>query len=175
MPRSAETDPMAKCGRIDAFFDASSEALRHWHAVTCPAAVARFVGATPEEVENQLAAHIAELEMAASLQMIAALEATFRNDFKCRPKRSKDQLGKAFKDIKKERGDRVAWEQDILEAWKAHSNVSSKVIGDLKDLIRYRNWLAHGCHWRPNLGRTYEFRFVSLLTNQVLADFPFSQ
>lgn len=40
-------------------------------------------------------------------------------------------------------------EEDILDKWKEYKPACVNEIGTLKQILRFRNWLAHGRYWQP--------------------------
>ncbi len=83
--------------------------------------------------------------------LISATEALLRSDFyKKVYNKEKSELAKIFRDIYKEKENRVSLESDIIENWKICTGKSdfSKFLISLK----YRHWLAHGRYWTPKYG-----------------------
>jgi hypothetical protein len=63
-------------------------------------------------------------------------------------------------------------EEEILNAWVEHRNVSSSLVRNLKGAFKYRHWLAHGRYWNPKLGQPYDYDGVFLLAESILNSFP---
>lgn len=62
---------------------------------------------------------------------------------------------------------------DILQRWREHSDVTPRLVGDIRNAFRYRDWLAHGRYWVAKLGRQYDFETVYDLGRDVEMAFPF--
>ena len=89
----------------------------------------RFLGYEPAEVDERLDARLAELEFAAALTVLSAVEAAFRIDYlpRCDLKK-KDPISTTFREIYKKKKDRARLDDDILDAWKTHTRGSTKLI-----------------------------------------------
>jgi hypothetical protein len=133
----------------------------------------RFEGYTDAEVDGELAERIEELEKSSAMTILSAIEAAFRIDFLQRCYlRKKDALSRAFRDIYKSKGLKIAIDDDIFTAWKNYSIGGSRLIGELRGAFRYRHWLAHGRYWEPKLGRRYDYISIYELAETVLSSFP---
>jgi hypothetical protein len=119
-----------------------------------------------EAIDNVLTSRLEETDQRTAFFILARLEAAFRMDYECRcKKKMKDDLSKSFWRIWRNRKTRVHLEDDIFEAWKAHSSVSKRLISELRGAFNFRHWLAHGRYWTPKLGRRYDFILsIPLLT-----------
>lgn len=133
----------------------------------------RFVGFTNAELSEVLEQRLEEESRSGSLLILAALEAAFRIDYLQRVyAKKKDVLSRRFREIYKEKGSRVSLEDEILDAWVKHTNVSKALIGDLRGAFKYRHWLAHGRYWKPKLGQRYDYDGIYLLAESIFNSFP---
>ncbi len=57
------------------------------------------------------------------------------------------KIDQVFQDIFEDKAFRVNLEEDILDNWKAHKPAGVDEIGQLKQILRFRDWLAHGRYW----------------------------
>lgn len=134
----------------------------------------RFGGYTQEEVYKERECRLAELNHSSALSVLIAIEAKFKIDYlqRCRQRKPKDEVTLEFRAIYMKKGDRASLGDDILEIWKQHSKVQTKLIGELKGALNYRHWLAHGRYWEPKLGRKYDFDSVYKLGLRIFNAFP---
>lgn len=128
----------------------------------------KFVGYSAKDVRQELDERLRELDRSAALGVLAALEASFRTDFlvRCYDRR-KDDLSRHFRELYKEKGNQVALEAGILDAWKQHVLMAKALISDIIGAFAYRHWLAHGRYWVPKLGQRYDFLSVYLLAQRM--------
>lgn len=133
----------------------------------------RFAGYTSEEIQQEMKSLLEEQDRAASMNLLAALEAAFRVDFlqRCYRKR-KDPVSRVFRELHARKGMYVSLEDDIFQVWKQKSSVSSSVISHLKGAFKYRHWLAHGRYWSPKFGR-YDYHDIYTLAEAIFDSFPF--
>lgn len=144
------------------------------HSTVNPAFTARFAGNSVAEVSRELSTRLDEVDRQAILNVLAALEATFRIDYLTRCyRRERDPLSRTFRDIHQVKGAHVSFERDLLDAWKKNTLGSTRIIGDLKTAFGLRHWLAHGRWWTPKLGRVHDFYSIETLADEVLNSFPF--
>ena len=136
--------------------------------------VARFTSYTSEEVLEERNGRLYEAGAASAMTVLASVEASFRVDFLLRCYgRMKDDLSRAFLALYRAKELKVSLSEDLLDAWKAHSDVSTRLVGDIRTAFGYRHWLAHGRYWVPKLGRQYDFASIYDLACTVEEAFPF--
>ena len=95
---------------------------------------------------------LAEHERRSVLAFVASIEALFRHDLR-NPGRPKGELRRGFRKLRRDaaaagrRG--VPW--DRLMAYRAGlvSAEARGAFGQYVEIVRYRNWLAHGRNYRP--------------------------
>ena len=128
----------------------------------------KFVGYSVAEVEQERDQRLEDLDKNSAFNVLGALEASFRIDFLMRCyNRNKDELSRFFRDLHREKGDKISLEEDILEGWKTCFPPTKSLISDLKAAFRYRHWLAHGRYWTPKLGKKYDFSSLYLLAQAI--------
>jgi hypothetical protein len=152
--------------------------LRLYFSEISPYYQERFFGYRPEEAKTEakgeLDGHITETELRSSLAILACLEATFRTDYDYRcQKKLKDSLSRAFRNIYKNRKNRIGLEDEIFETWKEERPEFSQLVGELRAAFKLRHWLAHGRYWHPKLGRKYDFVSIYNLADAVFTNLPF--
>lgn len=134
---------------------------------------ARFAGYTSEEIQQEMNSLLEEQDRAASMNLLAALEAAFRVDFLQRCyKKGKDPVSREFRKLYASEGIYVSLEEDIFQVWKQKSSVPSSVISQLKGAFKYRHWLAHGRYWVPKF-RQYDYHDIYTLAEAIFDSFPF--
>lgn len=150
------------------------ESVKAYFSQQSPQFTVRFAGYTSAEVTAELLERLEELEFSSSLTALAALEAAFRVDYlqRCYTKR-KDDLSRAFRALYKTYETRVSLDEQIFEAWKEQSDVSTTLIGQIRSAFKFRHWLAHGRYWQPKFGRDYDYSTIYLIVDLALKSFPF--
>lgn len=117
----------------------------------------RFYLMTQEEVDFAIAEMSRELNQEVVLLLTASFEAEFQTDFHDRVSRKrKDRVSKEFRRILgdqrgRRQGAKRATFEEILDVW-AKQQGHVRAIGNLKQLIRFRHWLAHGRYWVQKSG-----------------------
>ncbi len=115
----------------------------------------QFTGFTLREVEDFFDTQRGQLELLTMFEILATTEAVLRIEVRTRvAARKRDSLSKRFRRLYKIKGERIRLDEDILFAMK-EEGVSSSAIGGFRGVLKLRNWLAHGRHWHPKLGRGY--------------------
>ncbi|HSN97001.1 MAG TPA: hypothetical protein VLS89_01845 [Candidatus Nanopelagicales bacterium] len=151
------SSPWPKPDEILEHYGRMREALtflgRHFQEVTMNEK-SRFFGLTRDEFDTCLTLTLDELDEQVVMMLMASCEATLKRDFarRLRDKRPKDQLWRQFRELEQATKDKDADHvrlEDLLDAWKRESG-KIELIGQLKQLVKRRHWLAHGRH------RTYK-------------------
>ena len=107
----------------------------------------QLVGMTLEEARSVLAETRKELDLEVSLGLAAALEAIIIRDCEERLDRGgHDALTKRLRKL--EQSDRVT-HRDVLDAWKQVHASAGTQVGEFKQVVNFRDWLAHGRRWLP--------------------------
>ena len=133
----------------------------------------RFAGYTPAEIKDELGARLDELNLSSTLTILTAVEAAFRIDYlqRCYGKK-KDAVSREFRQLHKQKRDRVSLEDEIFDVWKKHTNGGAEIISNLIGAFKFRHWMAHGRYWIPKLGQKYDFDTVYALADSALNSFP---
>ena len=173
MPKPFTLDPALKLDELAACHEDTESSVRLYFSPTAPTFTARFAGEPLEQVRGKLTLRLNESDIRSAFATLTSLEARFRVDFdfRCR-KRFKDRLSKYFREVENSR-DRVRLDEDILEGWRRHTDVSVKDISALRGAFKFRNWFAHGRYYPPNFGRKYDFDYVYLMVDSIISGFPF--
>lgn len=146
--------------------------LRLYFSRRNPEYVGRFATYLPSEVNSELAERMSETDKRSTLVVLARIEAAFQKDYteRCRLKMS-DNVSIAFRKIHKNRRGRARLNEDILDVWYQNVDPSSRrVISELRGMLNFRHWLAHGRYWHA--GAKYSFRDAYFLAEIVLTKFP---
>jgi hypothetical protein len=148
-------------------------ALALFFSTASPSYPVRFAGYKPNEVHEELADRLAELDRNTTMSLLAAVEAAFRIDYlhRCYQKK-KDDVSRQFWEIYKEKETHASLEDEIFEVWKNNTTGSTKLISDLRGAFKFRHWIAHGRYWTPKLGQKYDYLSVYPLALQALSSFP---
>jgi hypothetical protein len=152
------------------------KALRLYFSSAAPDYVVRFAGYAPHEVAEELEARLLELELASILNILAAVEASFRIDYLQRCyKKNRAAVSVAFREIYRTHANRCGFEL-ILKTWKDHTaKPSAMIISELHGAFKFRHWLAHGRYWTPKSTRKYDYQTVYALAFSALTNFPLFQ
>jgi hypothetical protein len=90
-----------------------------------------YIALTKDELINIFNSHIDELEKTVSMNILSNIEASFRIDFSIRAKnRLKDPVSRKFRELYKNKEERVNLEDEILAIWKQeHPEFKRKYSG----------------------------------------------
>lgn len=117
-----------------------------------------YIGRALDEVKDEA---LAELSHTSSLSVLACVEAAVRMDYGQRVSgKAKSPLSRSLRDIYKKKGDRARLDEDLLAAWKEHSELNPALFSALIGAFKYRHWLAHGRYWVPKFGRPFDYQTV---------------
>jgi hypothetical protein len=117
-----------------------------------------------------------ELDERTVLLLMASFEATFQTDRAARlrlgPRR--DPLVVALQGIRARHGH--IWFEHILDVWREQVTSITRIVGQLKQLVNRRHWLAHGRYFVDKSGVTATpadaMRVYQAVTARLPADFP---
>ena len=104
----------------------------------------------PDEVPNEVKHRLAELERQSTLTFVASIEGLFRFDL-LNSQRPKGTIKRGLRRLRREaraagrRG--VQW-KTLMDFWAEHVGAAG-AFGQYVEVIRYRNWLAHGRYYEP--------------------------
>jgi len=142
----------------------------------------RFVGLTIDEVDERFTVLRNELENVTVFSLMASAEAALLIDYETRlAAKGKDPLSKAYRKLQVSlrisgwfvRKSRPRVDNHILEAIKDSGIVPGHTVGNFRDALNLRHWLAHGRYWAVNLGRTlYSPEDIYAVTNAVVGALP---
>jgi hypothetical protein len=147
------------------------EALRLGHIVSV-----RFFGLTAEEIDRKFAQQREELDNLSILNLMTSAEATVRDDYHERVKnRYRDRLSQAYRTYHRNlsafQKRHPPLDDGILEVLRTTELVAAHYIGDFRDMLRLRQWLAHGRWWILNLGKSsYAFDDVYRTVDTLLGE-----
>ncbi len=148
---------------IFSWYEDQSTAMRRYKidlrasVIAPPILDTKFFGFTLQDIEDYFLESKKELEHLVCFDLISATESALRIDFYTKiSDRKRLDITKDFKQIQREKEDRVSLEQDIIEKWKEHYPAEKKYFSALLGLLKYRHWLAHGRYWVPKLGHDYD-------------------
>lgn len=144
--------------------------LRSYFSKTSPTYTARFAVYLPSEVTAELSGRIDETDLRSTLVLLARVEAALRKDYIARAQgKSSDDISIEFRKIYRQRGRRARLEEDILETWKsALQNPEREIMSQLKGMLKFRHWLAHGRYW--NVGSNYKFQDAYIVADAVITN-----
>jgi hypothetical protein len=114
----------------------------------------RFHLKSAEEIKEIFKQMYLELEHQSVMMLMASIEATFQVDVLIRKKvKKQDRLSTALRKLEKQkRKDRQRVEiEEILNIWTDEIGFKN-AIGELKQVIAFRHWLAHGRYWVQKSG-----------------------
>ncbi|MCU6498946.1 hypothetical protein LPN04_14200 [Rugamonas sp. A1-17] len=78
-------------------------------------------------------------------------------------------MSRALREVYRRKKAFARLDDDLLAAWRAHSNVARIVISELMIAFQYRHWLAHGRYWPPKFGRSYDYQTVYSIADSFLS------
>jgi hypothetical protein len=141
------------------FYSDTQRSIRHYYASPAIGTLdPKFIGYSLQELSNEREEHLSTLDQTCAFAVLAALEASFRKDFHLRcSQRLKDDLSRRFRSLERKKGNKISFEEDIIEGWKNCFPAHKSVLSQLKGALNYRHWFAHGRYYKPNLGQRYDF------------------
>lgn len=174
VPRRVTFDDPPALHEIAAHHALLEEAILLYYSPQNPRYTELFVFDTANEVRAKREATLHEARAASAMTLLASIEASFRVDYLQRNyAKKRDDLSRAFRDLYKQKQQRVSLTDDILQRWREHSDVTPMLVGNIRGAFRYRDWLAHGRYWVARLGRQYDFETLYDLGRDVEMAFPF--
>lgn len=103
-----------------------------------------FFALTPVELSEVLREMAEELDLEVSLALVASFEAILREDFLLRTSEAGNGiLNVRLAALRDRLGERTALE-DLLDVWKEAYPDAGKAVGEFKQVVQFRHWLAHG-------------------------------
>ena len=158
------------------FYADTERSIRHYYASPIIGTLdPKFIGYSQQDLNDERDQHLFTLDQTCAFTVLAALEARFRTDFYLRcSQRLKDDLSRHFRNLHRNRGNKISFEEDILEGWKVHCPTVKSVLSQLKAAINYRHWFAHGRYYTPKLGKKYDFFSVYNLAQLIEQNLSFA-
>jgi len=123
-----------------AAFDLVRRHVRVPNAASDPS-LSRWRFLTPLQVDDDLRSMRDELEFEVSLALLASFETILDEDFLLRPLGT-DRFSHAISRLRQRTSDPRL--EEVLDCWKERSPAAHAVIGEFKQLVKFRHWLAHG-------------------------------
>lgn len=174
MPRRVTFDDPPALQQIAAHHALIEEAIRLYYSPANPQFPVLFASDAPGDVRAKRDATFLEARAASAMTVLASIEASFRVDYLQRNyAKKRDDLSRAFRALYGRKQQRASLSDDILKAWRDHSDIRPALVGEIRAAFRYRDWLAHGRYWVAKLGRQYDFEAVYDLGRTVELAFPF--
>jgi hypothetical protein len=132
-----------------------------------------FFGLTQAELPDVLRDMSREVGLESSLALLASFEAILRVDYLARARQT---LAGAPIDGRLRRlwskfAERLPLE-DLLDAWRDETQADSNFVGRFKQLLRFRDWLAHGRYWLPKGFAEFDAHTVVRVTSALERAIP---
>lgn len=113
-----------------------------------------YFGLTVGEIRDRFDRSRKHLLYAGLLHLLTTSEALLRLRFQALATHNRSQkISRAFRRIKRNRGDKIRLDEDILETWRSLYPDLVRPIGQFRGVMPLRDWLAHGRHWNPKMSR----------------------
>lgn len=125
------------------------------------------------EFDEALRRMRAEVDRQAVLALVASSEAWLRLNFSRRVQKRKprDAVTERFRVLKREHGKKVALDA-ILDGWNFADDPPRQIIGQYKQLLQHRHWLAHGRYWTDKSGIDPDPATVYFIIDRLFAELP---
>lgn len=134
----------------------------------------RFFGYTKDAVREYAARHKEEEDLRSVFVLMAYIEACFQKHYmNIIGSRKRSPFLVPYKTLKKEKQkekQRVVF-GDLLDIWTKHVNgiefesadkrLKKQIIGEIRQCLYFRHWLAHGRYWTIHSQRKVDFARVS--------------
>ena len=174
MPKGDTVGSLSDIIRAVATYHQDTDAShRLFFSTSNPDFAIQFIADTTSEVEKKLSDRLNETDLRSSLAILSRIEAAFRIDYRerCKQKKS-DDISIAFRALNRKRGNKVRFEDDILQMWGEKYPATKQLVSELRGAFKFRHWLAHGMYWTPKLARKYDYLGVYTLADAVSTEFP---
>lgn len=163
LPNQWEVDPGHTVDRAWQWFTVQKSAIFRMREVTRRAILDGsedipdvFNGFTMAEFERAMDDQLLELGHLSAFNMLTATEAALVKDFRGRRKdKTRTAIGQALRAVHKVDVDVSRDVERLIDLWKANLHSHRTDFSNFKGSMKYRNWVAHGRHWTPNLGQAY--------------------
>lgn len=122
-----------------------------------------FLLKTSVQIQRMYQEKLKYIDSVYILELVACCESYFRYEYMFRStNRMKDELSKKLQILYAVKRERAHFSEDLLHVWKDYLIVTQGTLNQFYELIRYRDWLAHGRYWnlRGNLDLKYGYQTV---------------
>jgi hypothetical protein len=136
-----------------------------------------LAGSSEEKLQKILDSQLRENKLANSMTVLAAVESWFRTDFISRvdelEKSTVGQIPKEMCEVERQliemrkRTDKVSYTK-ILDFWQQRKQEAQQKIQAIKDVVEFRNWLAHGRAWELSEKNSYDYSYISDIANNAI-------
>ncbi len=117
----------------------------------CGSGSGSFWGMTPAELSDAFAALRVELDHQTNMMLAASVERTLQLDLAARASRRNKELWRRFRALRDGAPSGRPTAEDLLDLWRELSG-KVKLIGQYKQFLKHRHWLAHGRYWTCKCG-----------------------
>lgn len=126
-----------------------------------------------QELLGEHIACILEHELGTSMTILAAMEAAFRIDFELRCQSMYvDAISIQLRQIQRGRTQHsISFVGGILNGWNQAFPAGREIISAMRDAYQFRNWLAHGRYWIPDVNK-FDYGDLYALAENVFTVFP---
>lgn len=133
-----------------------------------------FAFYSPQEIHDERNTCLSEHGLGTSMTVLAAVEAAFRIDFELRCQSTNDDpISNHLRMIRRGRTQHlISFTEDILNGWEQEFPSGRQTIPAMREAYKFRNWLAHGRYWIPNIEK-FEYGDLYALAEEVFSIFPF--
>lgn len=161
---------------IDSWYEDQLSAIREYRVALINSVIdsnsnvsAKFVGFTIDDINDYFDASENELDYLVCLNLLSATEAFIRMDYLTKvSERHKSTIARKYRDLYKQKQERVSLEDDLLEILKEEIATCKNAFSSFIGALNFRNWLAHGRYWVPKLGRNYNRDSVLYISQEVV-------
>lgn len=124
-----------------------------------------FFAKTEKEVDQIHNAHVKYINSMYILEIIACCESYFRYEYmhRCLCK-LKDPLSKELRKLYKKKAEKAHFGDDLVKVWKDYLDCSNGEVNQFLEVLRYRDWLAHGRYWPLKGSLQQKFNYQSIYT-----------
>ena len=128
---------------------------------------------SPGELVEERNGCLLEHRLNASMTVLAAVEAAFRIDFELRcGNANPDPISNRFRMLRRGRMQHsISFTREILHGWEKEYPSGADVISAMREAFQFRNWLAHGRYWVPDIAKI-DFGDVYALAESAFEVFP---
>lgn len=128
---------------------------------------------SPHELLEERNGCLLEHRLSASMTVLAAVEAAFRIDFELRCRSTNpDPISDRFGMMRGRRKQHsISFTREILREWEQGYPKGAGSVSAMREVFRFRNWIAHGRYWVPDVDKI-DYGDVYALAESVFEVFP---